>query len=128
MTIAEPGDVCKEADRIQACGVDGKQYLACVGSKMEMRFQCLGPNGCKSEDGKLNCDMSYARDKDPCIGDMEGKFACNLDHSSIVVCKAGKFAIDSECKKGTRCSAEGGLIKCAKPEGEKEKGASDDKR
>lgn len=118
MSIAEPGDVCKDSDKTKACSVDGKQYLVCTGAKMTMEFQCLGPNGCKSEGGKLSCDMTYARDKDPCTKEMEGKHACNLDKSSIVTCKGGKFVIDEECKGGTSCNAEG-TIRCEKPEKKK---------
>jgi len=114
-TIAQAGDACKESDKPKACSTDGKQYLVCSGGKMTMQFQCLGPGGCKSEAGQLNCDMSYARDKDPCTQQMEGKVACNLDRSSIVVCKGGKFVIDEECKQGTRCEGEGS-IRCEKPE------------
>ena len=115
VSIAEPGDACKEIDKTKACSVDGKQYLSCQGGKMTMQFQCLGPGGCKSEAGRLNCDMSYARDKDPCLPEMEGKVACNLDQSSIVVCKGSKFVIDEECKDGKRCVGEGS-IRCEKTE------------
>lgn len=115
LSISEPGDACREADKTKACSVDGKQYLACKAGKMTLEFQCLGPNGCKSDGGQLSCDMSVARDKDPCTAEMEGKHACNLDKSSIVVCKGGKFVIDEECKSGTSCNAEGS-IRCEKPE------------
>jgi hypothetical protein len=118
-TVAEPGDACKEAEKPKACSSDGKQYLSCQGGKMTMQFQCLGPGGCKSQAGKLECDMSYARDKDPCLPEMEGKVACNLDHSSIVACKGGKFVIDEECKDGKRCQAEG-TIRCEKADKKKE--------
>jgi len=114
-SIAQPDDVCKDSEKTKACSVDGRQYLACSGGKMTMQFQCLGPGGCKSTGGQLSCDMSYARDKDPCRAEMEGKHACNLDHSSIVICKAGRFVIDEECKDGSRCQAEGS-IRCEKPE------------
>ncbi len=119
LSVAEPGDACREADKTKACSVDGKQYLACKDGKMTLEFHCLGPGGCKSEGGKLGCDMSVARDKDPCTAEMEGKHACNLDKSSIVVCKGGKFVIDEECKTGTTCNAEGS-IRCDKPEKKKE--------
>lgn len=115
MSVAEPGELCKDADKVKACSVDGKEYLACEGSKMTLQFYCLGPNGCKADKSTLNCDMSFARDKDPCTKEMEGKNACNLDKSSIVVCKDGKFRVDEECKKGTRCIVEG-TIKCEKPD------------
>jgi len=115
LSVSEPGDPCREADKTKACSVDGKQYLVCKAGKMTMEFQCLGPNGCKSDGGKLNCDLSVARDKDPCTAEMEGKHACNLDKSSIVICKGGKFVIDEECKAGTSCNSEG-TIKCEKPE------------
>ncbi|MBK7584226.1 MAG: DUF1962 domain-containing protein [Myxococcales bacterium] len=115
LSVAEPGDACREADLTKACSVDGKQYLSCRAGKMTMEFQCLGPNGCKSEAGKLSCDMSYARDQDPCTTEMEGKHACNLDKGSIVMCKGGKFVVDEECKSGTACNAEGS-IRCEKPE------------
>lgn len=113
-TIAQPGDPCRDTDKTKACSVDGKQYLSCSGGKMTLEFQCLGPGGCKSSAGQLACDMSLAREKDPCTQAMEGKVACDEDRSSIVVCKGGKFEIDEECKAGTQCESEGS-IRCAKP-------------
>ncbi len=113
-TRANAGDVCKPNAR--ACSLDGKQVLTCKDGKLAPAFFCLGPKGCKAAAGKIDCDLTVARDEDPCMPDMEGKVACNIDQSSIVVCKAGKFTLDEKCEKGKRCSTEGGSIMCAKPE------------
>lgn len=113
-TIAAVDDSCKE--NAKACALDGKKVLTCQGGKMALAFHCLGEGGCKSSGGKIDCDLTVARDGDPCIKDMEGKVACNIDEKSIVACKGGKFVVDEKCDKGKQCLSEGGGIRCAKPE------------
>lgn len=113
-TIANAGDPCK--DVAKACSVDGKQVLICQAGKLALAFHCLGENGCKAQGGKIDCDLTVARDEDPCLQEMEGKVACNIDRRSIVVCKNKKFVIDEKCETGKTCSTEGGSIMCAKPE------------
>lgn len=113
-TIAAPGDPCKESSK--ACATDGKQVLMCTDGKMALAFHCLGEGGCKSQGGKLDCDLTVARVQDPCTKEMEGNVACNVDKSSIVICKGGKFSLDERCDKGKQCSTEGGSIRCTKPD------------
>jgi len=113
-TIANEGDPCK--DVAKACSVDGKQVLTCTAGKMALTFFCHGENGCKAQGGKIDCDLTVAREGDPCIQEMEGKVACNIDKKSIVACKSKKFALDEKCETGKTCSTEGGSIMCAKPE------------
>jgi hypothetical protein len=114
-SVAEPNDSCKE-DGGKACTTDGKAVLACAGGEMKLLYHCRGPLGCESKSGKLECDMSSARLDDPCDKSMEGKNACAVDGSSIVVCKGGKFVVDEKCKSGKRCASAGGSIECAREE------------
>ncbi len=113
-TLATEGDACKGATK--GCSADGRQVLICQSGKMAPAFFCLGQGGCKSKAGKLDCDLTVARDEDPCTQEMQGKVACNIDKRSIVACKAGKFVIDTRCGAGKECSTEGGSIACVKPE------------
>jgi hypothetical protein len=111
-TRALPGDVCR--GEAKACSLDGKQVLLCGGGKFALGFFCLGPSGCRAQGSKLDCDLTIARDEDPCTKQMEGQVACNIDQRSIVACKRQKFVIDTRCEVGTRCSSDDGAIRCAK--------------
>lgn len=114
-TIAAAGDGCKDADKPKACSTDGKQYLVCKAGKMTVELECRGPDGCKSEGGKLDCDLTIAQVGDTCLKEMDGKNACSLDRKSIVVCKGGKFEVDEPCKPPEGCLATDGSIRCEKP-------------
>ena len=43
-------------------------------------------------------------------------FACTEDLLAIVRCSGGHFVRDENCKRGTRCVAEPGSTRCAKPD------------
>jgi hypothetical protein len=88
---------------------------------MQLAHYCRGPEGCASNNGQLECDMSVAALKDPCGKKMEGATACNVDGSGTVICKGGLFVLDEKCKAGTRCSSKAGSIECVKEEPKSEK-------
>jgi hypothetical protein len=111
-TRAASGDACRAGAK--ACSLDGKQLLLCREGKLGLGFYCLGPDGCRASGGKLDCDLTIARDEDPCTKEMEGKVACNIDQRSIVACKQEKFVIETKCAVGKRCSSEDGSIRCDK--------------
>jgi hypothetical protein len=114
-TIAEPGESCVLEGK-KACSVDGKRVLACVGGKLENNYECRGARGCSVVMGKLDCDISIARLGDACDKTSEGTFACSEDLKAITRCAGGRFVADETCKRGTKCLAEPGSTRCAKPD------------
>ena len=114
-TIAEAGEACAHEGK-KACSVDGKQVLACAQGQTETRYQCRGERGCTVKGGKIDCDVSVARNGDACDPQFEGTYACTEDATAIVRCVNGRFEADETCKRGLRCFAEPGTTRCAKPE------------
>jgi len=114
-TIAESGEPCA-AEGKKACSADGKRVLQCAQGQMETRYQCRGERACSVAQGKIDCDVSIARNGDACDTQFEGTYACTEDALSIVRCVNGRFEPDETCKHGMRCFAEPGTTRCAKPE------------
>lgn len=114
-TVAEGGEPCA-TDSKKACSTDGKRVLACNAGKMEARYECRGARGCSVVTGKIDCDLSVAKVGDACDSTSEGSYACTEDMKSITRCAGGRFVADDTCKKGTKCLAEPGSTRCAKPE------------
>jgi len=115
-SLAEPNDACRD-EGTKACTVDKSAVLVCKDHAMAPYYPCRGANGCGSSGGKLSCDTSLAKLNDPCDKKLEGQaFACTPDGASLLVCKAGAFALDQTCKSGQKCLTEGSSSHCAKPE------------
>jgi hypothetical protein len=113
-TVAESGEACGH-DGKKSCSADGKRVLTCAAGQTETKYQCRGPRACSVKAGKIDCDVSVARQGDACDSLFEGTFACTEDAKAIVRCNAGKFVPDETCKPGLRCLAEPGTTRCAKP-------------
>jgi hypothetical protein len=113
-TVAESGEPCS-AEGKKACSVDGKRVLACTSGKMEGAYECRGARGCSVVMGKLDCDVSIAKLGDACDKASEGTFACTEDMKAITRCSGGRFVADETCKHGTKCQADAGSTRCAKP-------------
>lgn len=114
-SVAESGEACAH-DGKKACSADGKRVLVCAGGQTETRYQCRGERGCSVVHGKIDCDVSVARNGDACDAAFEGTFACTEDALAIVRCNGGRFVPDESCKHGLRCLAEPGSTRCAKPD------------
>jgi hypothetical protein len=114
-TVAESGESCAH-DGKKACSGDGKRVLVCASGQTETRYQCRGERGCSVTSGKIDCDVSVARNGDACDVKFEGTYACTEDTLAIVRCINGRFEPDETCKHGMRCLAEPGTTRCAKPE------------
>ena len=114
-SVAESGEACGH-DGKRACSSDGKRVLLCTSGQTETQYQCRGERGCSVVSGKIDCDVSVARNGDACDTQFEGTFACTEDSLGIVKCNSGRFEPDETCKKGMRCLAEPGSTRCAKPE------------
>jgi len=115
-SISVPGDNCHEPGS-KACSTDGTQLLACQDGKMTLVNYCRGEDGCTAAaGGKLGCDMSVAKEGDPCDKSVLGRIACSADRTGIVKCDHGKFKSDEKCKSGKKCSTADGNIACEKPD------------
>ena len=114
-SVAESGEACVFEGK-KACSADGKQLLVCASGQNEARQACRGERGCSVVHGKIDCDVSIARSGDACDAAFEGSFACTEDALAIVRCGGGHFVSDASCKHGTRCLAEPGSVRCAKPD------------
>lgn len=113
-SISVPGDECHEPGS-KACSTDGKQLLSCQGGKMALVNYCRGADGCTAAPGgKLGCDMSVAKEGDPCGKTMDGRIACSADMKGTVKCDHGKFVGDEKCKAGKTCATADGNIACEK--------------
>lgn len=111
-SVAMLGDGCKDENK-KACASDGKSVLVCQNGVMNALYACRGERGCSAAGGKLDCDMSVAREGDPCDKTMEGSISCSEDRSSTMICKGEKFALDAKCKPKTRCTVDGTKTECA---------------
>lgn len=104
LSVALPGDACTAEGG--ACSTDRKQLLRCKGGAFVVDLPCRGPEGCKDEGGgNLKCDNSIAEPGDPCTSDGAG---CSPDGKSLVVCKGGKFVVETRC----RCVVTGDSVRC----------------
>jgi hypothetical protein len=112
-SIGIAGEACRE-DGKKACATDGSVVLSCSSGALAPLYLCRGPKKCASASGKLECDMSVAAAGDACDPRMEGHFACDAGLSALLVCKAGRFVSDENCKLGTKCVAEGNQTHCVK--------------
>lgn len=112
-SVGLPGEACRE-DGKKACAVDHSVVLECKSRALAPLYLCRGPKGCSLVEGKLDCDMSVAREGDACDKRLEGHVACSPDHAATVLCKAGRFVADEKCKKGFTCSAEANQTHCVK--------------
>lgn len=114
-SVAESGERCV-FDGKKACSADGKHLLVCAAGQNEARYECRGEHGCSIVRGKIDCDVSVARSGDACDPAFEGTFSCTEDALAIVRCSGGHFVRDENCRRGTRCLAEPGSTRCAKPD------------
>ncbi len=102
------GDVCSTDDEGNtACSADGKSVVACKKGKYVVDA-CGGPGGCKTKDGKYECDRSIA----PVGQDCDSGHACAPDGKQLLECKGGKFVFAQECKGEKGCKVEGDKINC----------------
>jgi hypothetical protein len=110
-TLAVLGENCREEGK-KACATDKSAVLACKSLRMASLYSCRGPRGCSLTNGKLDCDMSVASNGDVCDLRMEGHIACSIDATSTLVCKAGAFVHDENCKAKMRCESSEREARC----------------
>ena len=101
------GDSC-EAGK-SACA-DEKNELACQGGKF-IQAPCKGPKGCAVEGSTLTCDISANAAGDVCSTGDDGHAMCGTDKKSIVICKGGKYIVES-CLGPEGCKSDGGKSTC----------------
>ena len=56
---------------------------------------CLGPGGCRSEGGAIECDDSLSKDGELCAHD--GQRACSIDGGALLRCAEGRFREERRC-------------------------------
>jgi hypothetical protein len=94
------GDDCaRSQEGHSACSTDGKHVLECRDGKYESR-PCLGPRGCKQEEGRSICDISIAEANQSCGKDAVEQHACTPDKKHLLSCRLGKMVALRECPKG----------------------------
>lgn len=89
------------------CSADTKAMVVCEGGKIA-HTQCRGPKGCTQSGTDLHCDMSVAREGDPCEGNGA---SCSEDGKQFLMCKDGKSTVDRQCR-GEPCKVEGTKVSC----------------
>jgi len=108
-SIARENDKCTHPGS-QACSQEKRSRLSCVGGRFTAAENCRGPEGCKSTGRRVLCDNSLAVAGEPC--DTPENVACSTDFRSILVCREGKYAVDTKCKMTTSCHVEGTKVGC----------------
>jgi hypothetical protein len=101
------GDSCKGTHSL--CK-DKSTALSCHnGTYAEVA--CAGPLACVKYQDHANCDTSVAKEGDNCMGEDDER-ACSPDKKRALICKNGKFAVDSECRGPNGCSMLGRQTSC----------------
>lgn len=108
-SIAKETDKCTHPGS-QACSADKKARMTCTAGHFALAEHCRGPEACKSTGRRVVCDNSLAAVGEPC--DLADNFACSTDFRSILVCREGKYAVDTKCKMTTSCHVEGPKVGC----------------
>jgi hypothetical protein len=112
-TIAAVGEPCgKLAVGTDACSVDGKSILTCVGGAFALAHPCRGPGGCSLKESHAVCDRSVVDPGESCAELTVGRHACSTDGKSALTCRDGRFALDRACKGPKGCRVAGDQIEC----------------
>ncbi len=108
-SLARVGDPCG-ADAVDnvACSTDGRAMLRCDGKAWAEHRVCRGPKSCTKTDRFVDCDDSLAEVGDPCD---EGLRTCSVDGTKLLLCKAGRLAVEDTCTPG-KCSAGDDFADC----------------
>jgi len=109
-SIARETDKCTHPGS-QACSQDKRSRMTCTAGRFALAENCRGPEGCKSAGRRVTCDNSLAVVGEPC--DTAENVACSTDFRSILVCREGKYAVDTKCKMTTSCHVEGIKVGCS---------------
>lgn len=95
-SIADLGDACIEHGK-GACSTDKRFLLVCTERDCyERDSSCRGPEACHLSGKHALCDDSVALEADPC--DTPDERTCTTDGKSQLICKAGKFVKERDCK------------------------------
>lgn len=109
-SIAKENDKCTHPGS-QACSQDKRTRMTCTGGRFVLAEHCRGPQGCNAAGRRVSCDNSLAALGEPC--DTPESVACSTDFRSILVCRDGKYALDTKCKMTTSCHVEGIKVGCS---------------
>jgi hypothetical protein len=105
----KPGEKC--AGGLGSCTTNSTATQCQDGIIAEI--PCRGPKGCfKSGALAMTCDVSVAREREPCMNENEGKFACSEDLRAGLVCQQHRFERSRECTGARGCFVTNGQIAC----------------
>jgi hypothetical protein len=99
----DPGEACTSDPRLQFCAAGKKAALTCKDGKYALAQKCPGPLGCREQTGgAVACDPNG----EFAVGDACYfiSMACSLDHKTLLSCKDGKFAVESDCPGEAQCT------------------------
>jgi hypothetical protein len=109
-SIASEGDRC--GGERNACSLDAKRFLTCAAGKFVAKWDCRGPEGCKTrDDQKLSCDSSLGQVGDLCT---PPGGTCSTDGKQMLSCATeGKMAVARVCRGSAGCKVDAGKVACA---------------
>jgi hypothetical protein len=106
------GDECPEADEGHAaCAPDGTHALRCSKGRLVVE-PCHGQEGCQTKEAGPRCDHSIAASDQLCSPAAEGRSACSLEGTHVLLCKDGKFVEQYPCRGPNGCRMRDGRLKC----------------
>jgi hypothetical protein len=95
----------------QAICADATRVLACQGNVF-VEAPCHGPGGCTKLGSRVTCDDSVAEPGDACLESGSENRACSTDHTTSLLCTAGKFRPAQMCRGPKGCQAKGDFVTC----------------
>lgn len=106
------GDACPQADEGQAaCAPDGTHALRCSEGRLVVE-PCHGPRGCQTQQDRAVCDHSIAAADQLCSPAAEGRSACSLEGTHVLICEEGTFAEQYPCRGPNGCRLRDGRLLC----------------
>ena len=106
----KPGKSCGEGDK-PVC-LDPSTALECKGGTWQAA-PCLGPDGCKSDESKIACDVTLAKTGDTCREKDDKRYSCTGDKKTQLRCKNSKWAVTAQCTGESGCDAKGIFANCS---------------
>jgi hypothetical protein len=112
--LAEEGDNCAmTVNENYSCSTDHKKELVCTGGKFVVRRTCKGAGACAINGETIHCDDSVADIGDACVEEAgDANYACSVDKTSEIVCKANVFDISNSCRGPKGCWIEREMVHC----------------
>lgn len=106
------GDGCPAADEGHAaCAPDGTHALRCHEGRLVVE-PCHGPEGCHTGRDGPACDHAIAASDQLCAPSAEGRSACSVEGTHLLLCRDGTFTEQHPCRGPRGCRLEEGRLRC----------------